>query len=117
MIGVPPLAGFVSKWYLGLGALEAGMPWVLAVLAASSLLAAAYFLPILQRAWFRPPPREWPAEHLPARGGWETAPLLLIPALATAAATLAAGLFAGASFSPLDWAKLVAAREYLTWVP
>ncbi|MFP5381582.1 MAG: complex I subunit 5 family protein, partial [Gammaproteobacteria bacterium] len=36
MIGVPPLAGFISKWYLGLGALDAGMPWVLAVLAASS---------------------------------------------------------------------------------
>jgi multicomponent Na+:H+ antiporter subunit D len=117
MIGVPPLAGFVSKWYLGLGALEAGMPWVLAVLAASSLLTAAYFLPILQRAWFRPPPRKWPEELIPARSGREAAPLLLIPSLATAAATLVAGLFAAAAFSPLDWAKLIAAREYLTWIP
>jgi len=41
MIGLPPLAGFVSKFYLGLGALEAGAPWVLAVLAASTLLNAA----------------------------------------------------------------------------
>lgn len=117
MIGVPPLAGFISKWYLGVGALEAGMPWVLAVLAASSLLNAAYFLPILHRAWFRPQTAPWPDEKIPLRRGWETAPLLLIPPLATAAATLVVGLFAAAAFSPLSWARLVAAREYLTWMP
>jgi multicomponent Na+:H+ antiporter subunit D len=43
MIGVPPIAGFVSKWQLGLGGLEAGQVWVIFVLAASSLLNAAYF--------------------------------------------------------------------------
>ncbi|HEY8375275.1 MAG TPA: proton-conducting transporter membrane subunit, partial [Nannocystis sp.] len=43
MIGVPPLAGFVTKWYLGAGALDAGYPWVLAVLLASTALNAAYF--------------------------------------------------------------------------
>ena len=117
MIGVPPLAGFISKWYLGLGALEAGMPWVLAVLAASSLLNAAYFLPILHRAWFRPASAPWPNEKIPRRRGWETAPLLLIPPLATAAATLIVGLFAASDFSPLDWAKLIADREYLQWTP
>jgi multicomponent Na+:H+ antiporter subunit D len=117
MIGVPPLAGFISKWYLGLGALEAGMPWVLAVLAASSLLNAAYFLPILHRAWFRAPPATWPDEHIPVRRGWETSPLLLLPPLATAAATLAVGLFAATAFSPLDWATLIADREYLQWTP
>src|SRR5699024_7832527 len=47
MIGIPPVAGFVSKWYLGLGGLQAGAPWVLVVLAASTLLNAAYFLPIV----------------------------------------------------------------------
>lgn len=117
MIGVPPLAGFISKWYLGLGALEANMPWVLAVLALSSLLNAAYFLPILHRAWFRPQVGDWPHENIPARRYWETSRLLLLPPLVTAFATLAAGLFAATSFSPLDWAKLIAAREYLRWVP
>jgi multicomponent Na+:H+ antiporter subunit D len=57
MIGVPPVAGFVSKWYLGAGAVQAGEPWVVAVLAASTLLNAAYFLPLLRRAWFAPPAR------------------------------------------------------------
>ena len=31
MIGVPPIAGFISKWYLGMGALEAGQNWVILV--------------------------------------------------------------------------------------
>ena len=117
MIGVPPLAGFISKWYLGLGALDAGMPWVLAVMAVSSLLNAAYFLPILHRAWFRASPDAWPGELIPVRHGWETSPLLLLPLLATAAATLAFGLFAATAFSPLEWATLIADREYLQWTP
>ena len=117
MIGLPPLAGFISKWYLGLGALEAQMPWVLAVLLASSLLNAAYFLPILHRAWFRPRTETWPEERIPMQNGRETAWLLLIPPLVTATATVLAGLFAASAISPLDWAKLIATREYLHWVP
>ena len=57
MIGIPPVAGFVTKWYLGLGAAAAGAEWVILLLVVSSLLNAAYFLPILYRAWFLPPPR------------------------------------------------------------
>lgn len=54
MIGVPPLSGFVSKWYLGLGALEAGMPVFVVVLLISSVLNALYYLPIVIAAFFRP---------------------------------------------------------------
>jgi multicomponent Na+:H+ antiporter subunit D len=110
MIGVPPLAGFISKWYLGVGGLEAGQPWVIAVLLASTLLNAAYFLPILQRAWFRPTPAQWPAEH--HHGRWEAPLSLLLPPLLTAVLAVAAGLLASAPFSPLEWAKLIASREY-----
>lgn len=117
MIGIPPTAGFISKWYLGLGGLAAGMPSTLAVLAASSLLNAAYFLPILHRLWFRAPPQAWPAEHIPARGWRETTWWLLVPPAVTAMLTLAAGLFAGHWASPLDWAQLIADREYLQWSP
>ena len=112
MIGVPPIAGFVSKWYLGLGAVAAGeAAWVLPVLIASSLLNAAYFLPILYRAWFREPVGDWPAEHIPARR-LETAAALLWPPVVTAVLALAAGLFAAAPYSPLEWAELIARREY-----
>lgn len=110
MIGVPPLAGFISKWYLGMGALEAGQTWVIAVLAGSSLLNGAYFLPILHAAWFKAPPARWPEAH--DFGAKETAWALLLPPLFTAAVSLGAGLFAGLSFSPLGWAKIIAAREF-----
>jgi multicomponent Na+:H+ antiporter subunit D len=113
MIGIPPIAGFVSKWYLGVGAAEAGdAAWVLPVLAASSLLNAMYFLPILYRAWFGKANAPWPDEHIPA-GRWETSGALLWPPVITAVLALAAGLFAGAPYSPLQWAELIAAREYI----
>ncbi len=112
MIGIPPVAGFVSKWYLGLGAAEAGVAhWVLPVLVASSLLNAAYFLPILYRAWFRPAPQSWPDEQ-PRTGRWEMPAALLWPPLITAGLAVAAGLFAAAAHSPLSWAELIASREY-----
>ncbi len=110
MIGAPPVAGFISKWYLGLGALEADQGWVLVVLAGSSLLNAAYFLPILHRAWFRQPPESWPKER--SFGRQETAWMLLLPPLLTAAMALAVGLLATLPFSPLEWARLVAQREF-----
>lgn len=110
MIGAPPVAGFISKWYLGTGALDAGQDWVLMVLAGSSLLNAAYFLPILHAAWFREPPDSWPEEH--HFGHRETAWALLLPPLLTAALALAAGLLATLPFSPLEWAKLISAREF-----
>ena len=110
MIGVPPVVGFVSKWYLGLGALEVGQDWAVFVLAGSSVLNAAYFLPILRTAWFDPPPDEWPHER--SFGRKETAWMLLLPPLATAAAVLAWGLFASMPGTPLDWVQFIAARKY-----
>ncbi len=122
MIGVPPLAGFVSKWYLGLGAAEAGAWWVLGVLAASSLLNAAYFLPIIYAAWFQPQTGPWPHEtpgHAHAQAHTHAAPprfeisgWLLWPPVITAILVLLCGLFAGMDFSPLGWARLIASREY-----
>lgn len=112
MMGAPLTAGAISKAWLSDGASAASMEWVIWVLWASSLLNAAYFLPILWRAWFRPAPAAWPKEHIPARGWRETAVLLLLPPLATATMTLAAGMLAESPGSPLVWAKLIAEREY-----
>ncbi|UHD14383.1 complex I subunit 5 family protein [Thiocapsa bogorovii] len=110
MIGAPPVAGFITKWYLGLGALDAGQHWVLLVLAGSSLLNAVYFLPILHAAWFREPPATWPEER--EFGRREIAPALLWPPLVTAVAALLAGLFAALPFSPLEWARFIAEQEF-----
>ncbi len=111
MIGVPPIAGFVSKWYLGNGAVAAGTHWVIVVLATSSLLNAMYFLPILHRAWFREPDGEWALEAAPRR--LEIHWMLLLPPVLTAALSLSAGLLADAPFSPLEWARRIAEKEYL----
>ena len=55
MIGLPPAAGFISKWYMLSGAM-AGAHWVaVAVIVGSTLLNAGYFLPVVYRAFFRVP--------------------------------------------------------------
>ena len=55
VIGVPPLGGSWSKWYLALGALDAGQILFVAVLMISSLLNVAYLVPIPIRAFFSKP--------------------------------------------------------------
>ncbi len=84
MIGLPPAAGFVSKWYMLAGALQAEHWVAVGVIAASTLLNAAYFVPIVYRAFFRAPYGERHGE----------APLPMVLALlATAGATLALFFF------------------------
>jgi len=56
IIGLPPMAGTWSKWYLTLGALEADKLIIVAVLMISSLLNVAYLLPIPIKAFFSPRP-------------------------------------------------------------
>ncbi|MDJ0758511.1 MAG: proton-conducting transporter membrane subunit [Woeseiaceae bacterium] len=62
MIGVPPTAGFVSKWYILAGAFQADNYVAIAAIIASTALNAAYFLPIVYMAWFlkedTPPAKE-----------------------------------------------------------
>jgi len=84
MIGLPPAAGLVSKWYIAAGAADGGHGVVLAVLVASTMLNAAYFLPIVWRAWFRPSPD--------GETGWKEAPWPCVVAL-SATALLTIGLF------------------------
>jgi multicomponent Na+:H+ antiporter subunit D len=55
MIGLPPAAGFISKWYMLAGAMAAAQWLAVAVIIASTLLNAGYFLPIVYRAFFRMP--------------------------------------------------------------
>lgn len=110
MIGVPWLAGAVTKKYLSAGGVEAGQEWVATVLTVSSILNAAYFLPILYTAWFTAQRHEWHSEH--PGGRFEADWRLLFPSLVTAALVIAAGLFAEYPYSPLAWAKMIMQREY-----
>jgi len=81
LIGVPPFIGFVSKWYMLQGIFAGGHATAAAVLLVSTVLNAAYFLPIVYAAFFRPSP---------AGETHGEAPLPMVIALtATAAGTMA----------------------------
>jgi multicomponent Na+:H+ antiporter subunit D len=66
LAGLPPVGGFVSKWYLVLGAYEAGQYLFASVMAFGGLFTAGYLLPVVYRAFFRPAP---PAETAPGTPG------------------------------------------------
>ena len=109
MIGLPPTAGFISKWYILQGAYQADHMVAVAVVAASTLLNAAYFLPVVYRAFFLD--GEAPALHqaravgadVPhhgAHGEHGEAPLPCIVAMMiTAGGTIALFLFPGPAIS------------------
>ncbi len=83
VIGLPPAGGFLSKWNLLLGTLEAHQISMLVVLLVSSLLNAAYFLPIVYKAFF------CTAEESMFTGKVEEAPLwCLVPLVVTAVGSL-----------------------------
>ncbi|HUP21986.1 MAG TPA: monovalent cation/H+ antiporter subunit D family protein, partial [Thermoanaerobaculia bacterium] len=82
IIGLPPFGGLWSKWYLVLGALEAGRGGVVGVLVASTLLNAAYLLPISLRAFFSGPCGA-------AERGGEAPAACVVPLVLTAASCVA----------------------------
>lgn len=90
IIGLPPMGGLWSKWVLATGALDAGLTAVAGVLMVSSLLSAAYLLPIVLRAFFAP------AHDGVHESGIQEAPLpMLIALVATTLLTIAMFVLAG----------------------
>jgi multicomponent Na+:H+ antiporter subunit D len=82
MIGVPPTAGFISKWYILLGALDAKATAAIVVIVLSTILNAAYFLPVVYAAFFKKPADDGAHNH-------GEAPLPIVIALSiTAAGTI-----------------------------
>jgi multicomponent Na+:H+ antiporter subunit D len=79
MVGVPPTAGFVSKWYMIAGAFQNDNYFVLAVLVVATALNAGYFLPIIFRAFFD-------KEDVPPKVDHGEAPWPMVVALCTTAA-------------------------------
>jgi multicomponent Na+:H+ antiporter subunit D len=83
MVGLPPTAGFFSKWYLVRGAGEADQWAVAAVVIGSSVLTLIYFLRVLETVWFRPRADEQPVK--------EARRAIVAPVIVLAAAVLALG--------------------------
>ena len=85
LIGVPGTAGFVSKWYLVLAALEKGQWWLVMLILLSSLLAVVYVWRFVEAAYFREPRKDLvTAPALP----WS----MRVPAMLLVAATVYFGL-------------------------
>lgn len=85
LAGIPPVNGFLSKLYLGLGSVEDGRMLVLALFLVSGLLNAGYFFPIVIRAFFRRSPQHAAYD--------EASPWMVGPLCVTAALAVVFGLF------------------------
>ena len=105
MIGTPPTVGFISKWLLGSGALEAGEVVYLIILLVSALLSAAYFLPIIYVAFF-----QWEGdenEHPTLQWGNETAREMLVPIVILAVLVIVVGIWVRVPGFPYSFADVV----------
>jgi multicomponent Na+:H+ antiporter subunit D len=96
LAGIPPVGGFLSKWFLAQGTIAAGEPLLLMVLLVSGLLNAAYFFPIVLHAFFKSSPRFTKFD--------EASPLLVTPLVTTALLALLLGIFPDLL---LSWYSLV----------
>jgi len=92
MIGLPPTAGVISKWYIVTGAVQAQHWAALAVIAASTLLNAGYFIPIVYRAFLREPPT---LDQAHGEAPWT----MVVALVATAALTILLFFFADVPIS------------------
>jgi multicomponent Na+:H+ antiporter subunit D len=109
LAGIPPLAGFYSKWLLGAGAAEGGAVWATLVYAASGALAMGYMLPILIAA-LRP-------GALGAPNGPESDVRMLVPIVLVGIGTLVLGLATGLPGGPVGWALRAVGPSFGVVVP
>jgi len=85
MIGVPPTAGFLSKWFMLSGGMAAENWVAVGVIFVSTSLNASYFLPIVYRAFFRTPPAPATGHEAHGEGPFPVVLALTITAFTTLA--------------------------------
>ncbi len=113
-MGVPLFAGFVTKWYLSLGALQAGEGIYVGVMVISGLLNASYWLPMIYLAFFRPPQTHGQdASPKPAR----VSPMMVVPILICAAYVILLGAGASAPAMPFSLAEAAVRFAFELKVP
>ena len=112
MCGAPPVAGFISKWFLCLGTIEAGSLIFLGVILTSSLLDVVYFFPVVKTAFFDRPPENPDGDSVANNNREKEQPLyifMLIPLAITAIFSIIFCLFPG-TFYMLDLAEMAIER-------
>jgi len=102
--GTPPICGFISKWYLAMGSLEAKEAFFLFVLLISALMDVAYFFPIIYSSFFKSPKDDTNLH-------FDEAPMrMVIPLVITAIISLILGIFPNAFFNFFNIASLAAEK-------
>lgn len=99
LAGIPPINGFISKWFLGAGALQSDMNIALVILVLSGLLNAGYFFPIIHRAFFR--------EGTGLEKYGEASILMVAPIVVTAFLSILFGIFPNMFFNFFELALSV----------
>ena len=102
--GTPPICGFISKWYLAMGSLEAKEVFFLFVLLISALMDVAYFFPIIYNSFFKSP-QEAVDPHLD-----EASMKMVVPLVVTAIISLILGIFPNAFFNFFNIASVAAEK-------
>jgi multicomponent Na+:H+ antiporter subunit D len=100
LAGVPGVNGFVSKWYLAVGATEAEQALFMGLLLLSGVLNAAYFFPIVHVAFFRK------SDDFPRFS--EASPLMVVPLSLTAIASVVLGIAPNLGVHAWDLAHSIA---------
>ena len=106
LAGIPPVNGFISKWWLASGSLESGHALVLGVFLLSGLLNAGYFFPIVIRGFFRPPAKTEEGGHTHPTS--EASPWMVVPLCLTAALALVFGIMPDFPLPFFDLARQIA---------
>ncbi len=102
--GTPPICGFISKWYLAMGSLEAGEIFFLFVLLISALLDVAYFFPIIYNSFFKSPKED-------VNPHFDEAPMkMVVPLMLTALISILLGIFPDAFFNFFNIAAMAAGK-------
>ncbi len=93
LMGVTPIAGYISKYYILTGGLESGMPVYAYIILSSTLLNAVYYLPIIVNAFFK-------EGEFKKKPGFEAPLTMLVPTLILAVFGILFGLFANYTTIP-----------------
>ena len=102
MIGVPLTAGFISKWYLVLGAFEADVWWLAVLILIASLMAVMYIFKVIETAYFQEPDSDAEVSEAPLS--------MLVPTYALVLASVYCGIFT----EPMLGAAREAAEMFLS---
>lgn len=106
LIGIPPTGGFLSKWYLATGALNAGVGAIgyvgPVILLASALLTAGYLLPITIKGFFPGEDFDYAANPRKEASAWMWVPMVVLVLL-----SVLGGIFPDVILDLIEWVPAV----------